>query len=324
VLEGSVRRAGGRVRITGQLIEAATGAHLWADRVDGALEDVFELQDEVTTRVVGAVEPSITEAGITRACVKPTSSLEAYDLYLKALSIHYSHTRRDVDEALRLLEQAIALDPSYSCAKAFAAYIYVFAIQSRLGDLTRGLALAREALLYNRDEPNTIAFAAHVLAWLGKEHDAALVAMDRAIQLNPNAANILVRSGWMRNWIADADRAIDHFSGSIRLNPVDPLIGYAHGGLASAYLLKGEYEKAMEYTRRTTHELPRWIAGWLGLAIAASHVGNQQEANAAKDRLLELIPNFSIAYRHATAVFRDQWVNDRFEHGLRLAGVPES
>jgi len=102
VLEGSVRRAGGRVRITGQLIEAATGAHLWADRIDGALQDVFDLQDEVTTRVIGSIEPSITQAEINRACVKPTSSLDAYDLYLKALSVHYSQTRSDVDEALRL------------------------------------------------------------------------------------------------------------------------------------------------------------------------------------------------------------------------------
>jgi adenylate cyclase len=326
VLEGSVRKAAGRVRITGQLIEAATGAHLWADKIDGGLEDVFELQDEVTTRVVGAIEPSITEAEISRACVKPTSSLDAYDLYLKALSIHYSQIKSDVDEALRLLEQAIVLDPSYSWAKAFAAYIQVLRVNQGWAtpeERARGLALAREGLLSSRDEPDTIAFAAHVLAWLGKEYDTGLAAMDRALHLNPNSANILVRSGWMRNWVADADLAIDHFLRSIRLNPVDPLIGYAHGGLAYAYLLKGEYEKALEYAGRATHELPRWIGSWTGLAIAAAYVGNQQEANAAKERIVELIPSYSMAYRRATRNFRDDWVNDMLDHGLRLAGVPE-
>jgi adenylate cyclase len=327
VLEGSVRKAAGRVRITGQLIEAATGAHLWADKIDGKLEDIFELQDEVTTRVVGAIEPSITEAEISRACVKPTSSLDAYDLYLKALSIHYSQIKVDVDEALHLLEQAIALDPSYSWAKAFAAYIQVLRFNQGWAtpeERARGLALAREALLSSRDEPNTIAFAAHVLAWLGKEYDAGLAAMDRALHLNPNSANILQRSGWIRNWVGDADRAIDHFSRSIRLNPVDPLIGYAHCGLAYAYLLKGEYAKALEYARRATHEMPRWMATWTGLAIAAAYVGNQQEANAAKERIVELIPSYSMAYRRATRVFRDDWVNEMHDHGLRLAGVPES
>jgi TolB-like protein len=123
VLEGSVRKAGGRMRITGQLIEAVTGAHLWADKIDGALEDVFDLQDEVTTRVVGAIEPSITRAEITRAQVKSTFSLDAYDLYLRALAAHYSQTRADIDKALLLLEEALRLDASYAWVKAFAAYI---------------------------------------------------------------------------------------------------------------------------------------------------------------------------------------------------------
>jgi adenylate cyclase len=166
VLEGSVRKAGGRVRITGQLIEAATGAHIWADRIDGALEGVFELQDEVTQRVVGAIEPSITQAEIARAKVKSTSNLDAYDLYLKALSVHYSQTRTDVDEAIRLLEHAITLDPGYAWAKAFAAYVHV--LRGAQGwatpeDAARAKALAREAIQSSRDEPNTIGYAAHAL-----------------------------------------------------------------------------------------------------------------------------------------------------------------
>jgi adenylate cyclase len=326
VLEGSVRKASGRVRITGQLIEAATGIHLWADRIDGALEDVFELQDEVTTRVIGAIEPSITEAEISRAFVKPTFSLDAYDLYLRALSVHYSQTRGDLDEALRFLEQAIALDPGYAWAKAFAAYVY--ALRYTFGWTTpeeraRGLALSREALLSSRDDPNTIGFAAHVLALVGHEHDKALAAMDRALQLNPNSSNILMRSGWLRAWVADPDRAIDHFSRAIRLSPLDPLLGYAYGGLAYAYIVKGDYLRALEYGRRAANDLPRWIGAWVSLTIAAAYAGNQEETNAAKERIFELVPGYTIAFRRGTGAFRDEWILDRLDNGLRLAGVPE-
>jgi adenylate cyclase len=327
VLEGSVRKAGGRVRITGQLIEAATGAHLWADKIDGALEDVFDLQDEVTLRVVGAIEPSITQAEINRARVKSTFNLDAYDLYLRALSIHYSHMRNDLDESARLLEQAIALDPNYAWAKAFASYIYCFKFNqgwTAPEDVARGRTLAREALLSGRDEANTIAFAAHVLAWLAHEYDASLVAMDRALQLNPNAADILVRSGWLRNWVGDADRAIEHFSRAIRLNPLDPLLGYAYGGLAYSHIFKENYEQALQFARRTSNELPRWVASWIGLAIAAAYLGRAQEVKEAKERLLEIIPNYSIAVARGQRAFRDGWIHDRLDNGLRLAGLPEN
>jgi adenylate cyclase len=327
VLEGSVRKAGTRVRITGQLIEAATAAHLWADKMDGAPEDVFDLQDEVTTRVVGAIVPSITEAEINRARVKSTSSLDAYDLYLRALSVHYSQTRADCEEALRLLERAIALDPAYSWAKAFAAYVH--ALRTNQGwatpeDVAQGIQLAREALASSREEPNTVAYAAHVLAWLAHEHDAAVAAIDRAINMNPNSFGILIRSGWVRNWVGDPERAIDHFSRSIRLNPVDPQLGYSYGGLAAAYFIKGDYDRALEFARRTANEMPKWIDGWVYVAIATAHLGDWHAAKAAVQRMLELTPGFSIATYRARRATRDQSVYDRQEKGLRLAGLPES
>ena len=262
VLEGSVRKGGGHVRITGQLIEAATGAHLWADKIDGVLADVFDLQDEITQRVVGAIEPSITRAEINRVQVKSTSNLDAYDLYLKALSANYSQGQADLDEAVRLLEKAIVLDPDYAWAKAFVAFVH--GQRNVHGwatpkDLARGTRLAREAIQSSRDEPHTIAYAAHALAWFTKEYDFSLAAMDRAIHLNSNSFNILIRSGWLRTWIADADQAIDHFQRSIRLSPIDPQVGFAYGGLAFAYIIKGDYQKALEYARRSAQEMPRWL-----------------------------------------------------------------
>src|SRR5665213_219780 len=326
VLEGSVRKSGGRVRITGQLIEAATGAHLWADKIDGALENVFDLQDEITTRVVGAIEPSITQAEINRAQVKPTHNLDAYDLYLKALSVHYSQTRTDVEHALRLLDQAIALDPSYSWAKAFASYIHVLQLTQgwvRREDLKDAGALAREALLASRDDPNTLGYAAHALAWLAREYEVPIACMDRALQLNPNSANILLRSGHLRAWVSDADRAIDHFLRSIRLSPVDPQLGYHYIGLSVAHVIKGEHEKALEYARRGAREMPRWVGSWSQIAVAAAHGGHQEEANAAAKRLLALSPNYTIALRSSNSGYRDRWLDERYEKGLRLAGIPE-
>jgi adenylate cyclase len=324
VLEGSIRKSGNRVRITGQLIEAATGNHVWADKFEGGLEDVFELQDRITETVVAAIEPSLQVAEIRRSSFKPTGNLDAYDLYLRALSQHYAHTRESLDEALLLLNKAIILDPDYAFAKAFAAFICCVRHSqtwATADDMARGGRLAHEALLSSRDEPTTIAFAAHALAWLARDFDTALAAMDRAVLLNPNSAHILTRSGWLRVWVSDADRAIPEFLRSIRLSPVDPEIGYALGGLAFAFLLKGDNEKALEYARRSSHEMPRWVSAWTAVAMASTSLGRQGEAHDAVKHVMQLSPTYSIATR--PIVFRDISVTEWTSDLLRKAGVPE-
>ena len=326
VLEGSVRKSGGRVRITGQLIEAATGAHIWADKIDGALADVFELQDEVTQRVVGAIEPSITQAEIARAQEKATSNLDAYDLYLKALAVHYSHTPEDIEEALRLLDRAIELDPNYSWAKAFAAYIHAFKITQgwvRREDQEAGRKLAREAIVLSRDDPNTLGYAAHALALMAREYEIPVACMDRALQLNPNSANVLMRSGFLRTWVSDADTAIDHFTRSIRLTPLDPQLGYHYVGLGIAHMMKGNFEKGLDCARRAARETPRWLAPWTSIAVAAAYLGQQDEAEAAVVQLLAISPSFTIALRLANSLYRDKSAEEIFVQGLRRAGVPE-
>ncbi len=324
VLEGSIRKSGNRVRITGQLIEAATGNHVWADKFEGSLEDVFELQDQITETVVAAIEPSLQVAEIRRSSFKPTDNLDAYDLYLRALSVHYAHTRESLDEALRLLDKAITLDPDYAFAKAFAAYIHC--VRNSQGwatseEMAIGGRLAQEALLSSRDEPTTIAFAAHALAWLARDYDTALAAMDRAIHLNPNSAHILTRSGWLRVWVSDADRAIPDLLRAIRLSPVDPEIGYPLGGLAYAYLLKDEAEKALEYARRSAREMPRWVSAWCAVAVASIRTGRLNEAQEAARHILLISPTFSIANR--PSVIRDQRLTKRFSDDLCKAGIPE-
>jgi adenylate cyclase len=325
VLEGSIRKSGNRIRITGQLIEAITGNHIWADKFEGELEDVFELQDRITEKVVATIEPSLELAEIRRANFKPTNKLDAYELYLKALALSYTHRDREGnDAALRLLDQAIVLDPNYAFAKAFAAQLIHLRMNQWWAtpeDIAKGSRLAQEALISSSDEPTTIAFAAHALAWITRDYDRALAAMDRAVHLNPNSTHILTRSGWLRIWISDADRAIEEFSRLIRLSPKDPGIGIAYNGLAHAFLFKDEPDKALEYARRSTHELPMWLSAWMILVVASINVGNEQGAQEAKHRMLTLSPSFSITKRWNP--FRDKRPFDLISDSLRKAGLPE-
>jgi adenylate cyclase len=324
VLEGSIRKAGNRVRITGQLIEAATGNHIWADKFEGGLEDIFELQDRITETVVATIEPSLQVAEIRRSSFKPTGSLDAYDLYLRALSQYYVLSRESLDDALLLLNKAIALDSDYAFAKAFAAQIYGLRRGQNwttVEEIALGARLAREALISHRDEPTTIAFAAHALAWLGRDFDTALAAMERAIRLNPNSANIVTRSAWLRTWVLDPDPAISEFSRAIRLSPVDPEIGFSLGGLAYAFLMKDEHETALEYARRSAREMPRWLPAWTAVAVTAIRNDRLQEAQDAARRILQLSPSYTLASR--INVFRDIWFHEMMADALRKAGLPE-
>ena len=324
VLEGSIRKFGNRVRITGQLIEATTGNHIWADRFEGSLDDIFELQDQITETVVAAIEPSLQFAEIRRSSVKPTVNLGAYDLYLKALSLQYLMTRESLDEALKLLNKAIALDPNYAFAKAFAAYIHGLRQQhswASANDISLAGQLAQEALNAGREEPTTIAFAAHALVRFRREYDVALAAMDRAVYLNPNSAQVLRRCAWVQIFVSNADRAIDEFSRSIRLSPVDPEIGYSLSGIAYAYILKRDYVKALDFARRSSREMPRWLGSWSSVAVAAANLGYKKEAEEAVRQILTLSPAYSIARR--PNLFRDLKSDEIFSDGLRKAGLPE-
>ncbi len=204
-LEGSI----------GHLVEAETGHHIWADRFEGSLEDIFELQGRVTESVVGAIEPTLRRAEIERARSAPTANLHAYDLCLRAMSLAYVPTRKmESDEAIRLLKQAIAMDPEYSYAKAFCAFTYTIRRGQHWdedGEISEGLRLADEALQHHRDDPATLACAAHSLSLLGRRHKEALHAIDRALALNPNSTRVALASGWIRNYIGLDAEAIEHF-----------------------------------------------------------------------------------------------------------------
>jgi adenylate cyclase len=224
VLEGSVRKGGGRVRITAQLIEAETGAHLWADRFDGSLEDVFDLQEQVASAVAGVIEPALQAAETARAASRPTSDLTAYDLYLRAYAVFSASHQRQIRPALAQLEEAVALDPRYGPALAFAATCCMqLATDASAPDRDeirqKGIDFGRRALETAENAPGVLADAAYALACFGEDIDAMIAQVDRALAFNPNYARGWHNSGFLRLWAGQTDLAIEHAGRALRLSP---------------------------------------------------------------------------------------------------------
>jgi adenylate cyclase len=327
VLEGGARKAGNRVRITGQLIEASNGRHVWADRFDGGIEDVFELQDRITESVVGVIEPNVLLAEIGRARAKPTESLDAYDLYLRSLPFRYSGTREGTKEGMALLLRAIAIDPQYAVAKAGVALCHALCVLQRWEEpgsegAIEGVHLARDALAANPEDTPTLSQAGYALSYLAHDHDAGLAAIDRALQVNPNSAETLHWSGWIRCYIGDPHSAIDHFRRAIRLSPLDPNIPWIDHGLSFAYLMLGEYGEALSWAQKAVALMPAWEGTHRGLVTSLALLGRLDEASAAACRLREIAPTLRLGAVGRASAY-PAWFLERYLGALRQAGIPE-
>jgi adenylate cyclase len=329
VLEGSVRKAGSRVRITGQLIDTATGAHIWADRFDGALDDIFELQDQIASSVVGAIEPRLRLAEIERAARKPTDSLDAYDLYLRGLAEFNKFTEEGMAQAVVLLRRALEIDPGYAPAAAMIGLSYQFqrarGWKPLLGaEVEEAARLARRAIDTGRGDPDALWMAGIVLLTSAGETANAANAIDRALALNPNSAYAWMAKGYVLASSNAGDKGVDALRRAIRLSPFDPLGWRFASGLAIAQMMAGQYKEAMHWADRSLQEMPRYTAGIRVKVVLCAYLGHIDEARHWLGRLLELQPGLTIAEMNAYAAkFLAPEPLEIYIEGLRKAGLPE-
>lgn len=328
VLEGSVRRAANRVRITGQLIDATTGAHLWAERFEGTLDDIFELQDQVAASVVGAMAPQLERAEIERAQRTSTTSLNAYDCYLRGLADLQRGSREAIDEALPLFEQAIELDPEFASAYGMAAWCYFWRkvngwMTDRAQEVAEGARLARLAVELGRDDAVALTRGGHALSHLTGDLDAGIALLDRAVVLNPNLAAAWFLGGYLRVWHGEADAAIEHFTRAMRLSPLDPEMYRMQAGIAVAHLFAGRFDAASSWAEKAFTNLPSFLM--VGCIIAASHAlaDRPEQAQRAMEHLRGLDPSLRISNMKDWLPIHRSEDLAIFADGLRKAGLPE-
>ena len=323
VLEGSIRRAGKRVRIVCQLIDATTGGHLWVDRFEGDTGDVFDLQDRISESVAGAIEPNLQRAEIARATIKATDSLDAYDLYLRALPHFYAVAEDGTAAAVRLLRQALALDPHYSRAKALLGWAHVLRLSSgwaEARDADEAIQLAKEVFEAEPNDASLLRSVGQILGYVGPHLDLAREAVDRAMMLNPASGQVLLAAGWVYSSTGHANAAIDFFQRGIRLSPMDPTLSTMLTGLGMAYLQAGRDREAEETFRRAIAIKPHVVA-LRGLITVLIRTGRAEEATRMATEVLRLWPSFQVS------AVRIPFSNDAFvleqRSACQLAGLPE-
>jgi TolB-like protein/tetratricopeptide (TPR) repeat protein len=294
ILEGSVRKAGRQVRITGQLIDAMTGSHLWADRFDGSLEDVFELQDKVAVSVAGVIEPALQAAEMRRSAARPTTDLGAYDLYLRSLAAYFPMTKERIFEALGLLEQAIAIDRHYGPALSWAAICHLrlhFDGWADEPETTRrkGIELARQALQTAENDPGILANCAQVLAQFGEDIGAMMGLVDRALALNPSFARGWFLSGLLRLFAGQPDLAVEHVETSLRLSPRERM-GQPLVVIGMANFFKHQFDEAASMLLLSTQDNPGSPIPYRALAACYAHMGRLDDARATVAQLRAITP----------------------------------
>lgn len=328
VLEGSVRKCGNKVRITGQLIDATSGTHIWAERFEGTLNDIFELQDQIAESVVGAIAPQLERAEIERAKRKPTESLDAYDYYLRGMAKLHNGTREALDQALPLFYKAIELDPEFASAYGMAAWCHFWRklngwMTDRTQEIAEGVRLARLAVTLGRDDAVALTRGGHALSHLTGDVDGGIALLDRARLLNPNLAPAWYLGGILRTLRGETDAAIEQLTHAIRLSPLDPEMFRMQVGMALAHFFAGRFDLTTDWAEKALGNLPSFLAPVA--LVAASHAlsGRMDKARLAMQRLRDLDPSLRISNLKDWLPIQRHEDSTRFADGLRLAGLPE-
>jgi TolB-like protein/tetratricopeptide (TPR) repeat protein len=330
VLEGSVRKAANRVRITGQLVDAVTGAHLWAERFDGGLGDIFDLQDQVTESVVGAIAPAVEKAEIERARRKPTDSLDAYAIYLRGLARFYQFASRQVnDEALRLFNNAIELDPDFAVAYGRAASCYAYAkgngwISVTAKEIAEVTRLAQRAVELGKDDAFALTPSGWALAHVVRDLELGAALIDRALVLNSNLAEAWHYGGWVKTYLGEPEAALERFARAMRLSPLDPRVTGMRAGTAHAHFFLGRYDEAASWAAMALQDNPDYHPGLRIAAASNAMAGRPEQAHKAMARLRQLNPALRVStLKDMRGPYRRAEDLSRYEEGLRRAGLPE-
>lgn len=328
ILEGSVRKAANRVRITGQLIDAASDRHIWADKFDGELDDIFELQDRVTSHVIGAITPQLERAEISRAHRKPTESLRAYDYYLRAMSQNHRFNREANVEMLTLAKMACELDPEFSAAYALAALTFVqrkaFAWRNDIAqEKFEARRLARRAIELDKDDPSVLAMAGHTLCYVLEEVEEGAALLSRAIDLDPNLASARYWSGGAHAYLGELDAAIEQFAIALRLSPLDPRIFLAQSGTALAHFLAGRYEEGASWATMALQNQPNFVNALRTVMACHAMCGRVEKAKHFLEMARQLDPTQCISGIRMTAPFRRAEDIEKLAKAYRIAGMPE-
>jgi TolB-like protein/Flp pilus assembly protein TadD len=328
VLEGSVRRAGSRVRIAGQLIDATTGAHLWAHRFEGAVDDIFELQDQVTASVVGSIAPRLEQAEIERALRKPTENLDAYDYFLRGMAAFHRWTRAGNAEALSNFHRAIALDPNFASAYGMAARCYPQRkaagwVVDGAREVAEAERLARRAAELAGSDALALGTAGFALGYAAGELETGAALIERALQINPNLAWVWVFGGWSKLWLGEPEDALEHIDRAIRLSPQDPQLFQMQTVGAYAHLFLDRFSEAMLWAERALLERSNHVSATRVLAASCAMAGRQEQASKAMARLRDLDPALRLSNIKDLFPLRRRQDIDRLTEGLRKAGLPE-
>jgi adenylate cyclase len=325
VLEGSVRKASGKVRITGQLIDAATGAHIWADRFERDLTDVFALQDEVAIAVVSAIQPKLLQTEIATATRRRPENLTAYEYYLRAMQQYYLTTREGFADALRLSHRALELDPRLGLVAALAGGCHTmnvllgYAIDPQF-ERKEAVRLLHLALSLDDGDPDTLAWASMISAFMVGDSESEIEMADRAVALNPNSFNAWHYRGWVYKIAGSPEEAIRSFERAIRMSPVDPLLHRSLSGMGMALIELGRFDEAIVAGKKSLRQNPSYWPAYRNLASAFAHLGRDAEMREAAALLLELDPAFTIS---AWIARGGQSNSKLIIEGLRKAGLPE-
>jgi TolB-like protein len=296
VLEGSVRKAGKRVRISSQLIEAETGGHLWAEHYDRQLEDIFAVQDDITLSVVGAMEPTLRDVEIERVKRKRPNNLDAYDLVLRATPLVYLAIPEQATKAIPLLEQALALEADYAAAHGLLAWSHeMLFVRAGMGEDNRITAIrhARAAVVHGRDDPLALALGAFVIGIVEHDRPAAFEAFERALALSPSFAFALFMGSHVQAYAGNAELAIEWAERALRVSPIDALAYIPQHALAMGHFLQARYEEAADAARRAVQSNPNFSLSHSLLAACLAKLGQIQAAKGEANQVLVLQPSFS-------------------------------